>query len=260
MGRWRARKHNQPRRRLGWPPRVCQRWRRRLSILLLMVAIAIGMRVGISAIALARAADAPVDTVLVVGGSVRRELHALERVRQHPEWRVLISRGSGLPCLRGLFERAQVPVERVWVEQCARSTFGNFFYSVPILKRWGSRRVRLIDSGNHVARALWMARIALGAEGIWVESDPAQEIGVPGNRESWVKTALDVTRTAAWAVVSPLLALWDQPQCVSVVPLASVDLDAACDRGALRCEHQAEMKSYCRERSVRNGDRPSPGI
>lgn len=210
--------------------------------------LAIALRVGTSAIALARTADAPVDTILVVGGSVRRELHALERVRQHPEWRVLISRGSELPCLRGLFERAQGPVERVWVERCARSTFGNFFYSVPILKSWGSRRVRLIDSGSHVTRALWMARIALGAEGIWVESDPAPETGVPGNRESGIKTILDVTRTAAWAGVSPLLSRWDYPQCDQVVPLHSVDLDAACDRDALRCEHQADMKSYCQER------------
>jgi uncharacterized SAM-binding protein YcdF (DUF218 family) len=215
---------------------------------ILIVLLAIALRVGTGAIALARTADAPVDTILVVGGSVRRELHAIERVRQHPEWQVLISRGSGLPCLRGLFERAQVPVARVWVERCARSTFGNFFYSVPILKRWGSRRVRLIDSGSHVMRALWMARIALGVEGIWVESDPASEVGVPGNRESRIKTVLDVTRTAAWAVVSPLLSRWDFPQCAQVVPLRSVDLDAACDRNALRCEHQADMKSYCQER------------
>jgi uncharacterized SAM-binding protein YcdF (DUF218 family) len=180
------------------------------------------------------------DAVLVLGGSIRRELYVAGVVKQNPEIPVLISSGSKPPCIWLMFQRAEAPIDRVWLENCAQSTFGNFYFSIPILRKWNVHNVKLVTSPTHLPRAIWLAKILLGAHGIWVEPDIVSEQGVPGNRESWLKTSLDVSRSLLWAVVSQVY----QPHCTQVEALSTVNL-AEWQRRSFRCEHQSQLQPRC---------------
>ncbi|HEY9598212.1 MAG TPA: YdcF family protein [Cyanophyceae cyanobacterium] len=184
------------------------------------------------------AASGAVDVFFVLGGSVRREIYVAELAKQHPESRILISHGSPDPCILLIFQRENAPIRQVWLEHCADSTFDNFYFNIPILRLWGVRKVKLITSPTHLPRAKWMAQILLGAHGIWVEPEIIQEKGIPGNKESSLKTSLDITRSLIWAVLSQVV----QPKCTQVNSLSSVDL-SIWQKTGFKCERQAGIES-----------------
>jgi uncharacterized SAM-binding protein YcdF (DUF218 family) len=194
-----------------------------------------GLSLLITGLRLTAAAQQPVGAYLVLGGSIRREIYVAEH--SAPDLPILISAGSADPCVRLLFEAAAADLDRVWLEKCARSTFGNFVYSLPVLKRWRVRRVQLVTSGSQTRRAVWMGRLILGAHQIWVDPLQVPETGVPGNQESSLKTILDISRSVLWAMVSQVY----QPQCREVMPLTQVDLAAWRQRG-FKCEHQSGIE------------------
>ncbi len=160
-------------------------------------------------ITLKSASSGAVDAILVLGGSIEREIYAAELVKQSPQMPILISKGSIEPCVWLVFRSLAAPMSNVWLEKCADSTFDNFYYSLPTLSKWQVRKVKLITSQSHLPRAKWMAQIILGSHGIWVEPDIVREVGIPGNRESWLKTSVDVTRSLLWVPFSTFI----HPQC-----------------------------------------------
>ncbi|WP_008310775.1 YdcF family protein [Leptolyngbya sp. PCC 6406] len=211
-----------------------QRWQRWVSLLLLLLLTSWGIITGSS---LYRGAQRPnPDAILMLGGSIRREMYLAEQVAQGLSQPILISRGSPDPCIRRLFEQAAAPLNQVWLETCAFSTFDNFRYSLPTLQSWGVRRVRVVTSGTHVIRARWLGRIMLGGHGIWVEMVSVPEQGVPGNQERPLKTALDLLRGLGWVVISQVY----NPPCASLAPLSAVDM-ALWDRLTYTCEHQGQL-------------------
>jgi uncharacterized SAM-binding protein YcdF (DUF218 family) len=191
----------------------------------------------INTLKLQAAASRPVDAFFVLGGSIRREIYVAELAKQHPETRVLISQGSNEPCIWLIFQRQKAPIRQVWLEKCADSTFDNFYFNIPILRRWGVRKVKLITSPTHLPRAKWMAQILLGAQGIWVEPDIVEEQGIPGNRESLIKSGVDITRSLVWALLSQVI----QPKCTELTPLTAVEIEAWRKSG-FNCEHQAGLE------------------
>jgi uncharacterized SAM-binding protein YcdF (DUF218 family) len=184
------------------------------------------------------ASSQPTSALFVLGGSIRREIYVAQKALQDPQIPILISQGSPDPCIWLIFQREAAALQNVWLENCANSTFDNFYYGIPILRHWKVHKVKLITSPTHLPRAKWMAQILLGAHGIWVESEIVQEDGVPGNYESGLKTGLDVTRSLLWAVLSQVV----QPQCSNVTRLAEVDMQAWESRG-FKCERQGEVGS-----------------
>uniref|UniRef100_UPI0018809A6B YdcF family protein n=1 Tax=Fortiea sp. LEGE XX443 TaxID=1828611 RepID=UPI0018809A6B len=184
-------------------------------------------------ITLAFASSKPVDALFVLGGSIRREIYVAQQAKQNPEIPILISRGSLDPCIWLIFQREAANLQNVWLENCADSTFENFYYGIPILRRWGVHKVKLISSPTHFPRAKWMAQILLGAQGIWVEPEVVKEKGRPGNREYWWKTGFDMARSLLWAVISQVI----QPQCSNVIKLTDVDMQAWQVKGFV-CERQ----------------------
>ncbi|MGF1457465.1 MAG: YdcF family protein [Leptolyngbyaceae cyanobacterium] len=216
--------------------RLLKHWRRcRWWLWLLLVALTLWLSsVGTQ---LYRHAHAPPDGILVLGGSIRRELAIAKMMAQGSPVPVLISQGSKPPCIRTLFERAEAPLTNVWLETCAQSTFDNFRYSLPSLKQWQVSHVIVVTSPTHVPRAAWLGKIMLGSHGIWVEMELVEEIGTPGNAENLIKTVLDVGRSLGWALVSYVY----QPRCPALMSLESVDLAAWSQRG-YRCEHQADIE------------------
>ncbi|HAC62466.1 MAG TPA: hypothetical protein DCF68_02745 [Cyanothece sp. UBA12306] len=178
----------------------------------------------------------PIDGILVLGGSIKREIYAAQIAGQFPKTPIIISQGSQDPCILLIFNHYQAPLSRVWLEKCANSTFENFFFSVPLLHKLGVHKVKLITSGSHLPRAKWMAQIHLGVRGIAVEVDTVSETGVPGNQESRLKTQLDVTRSLIWSVFSPLL----MPSCSEVISLDKVNLSDWYQEG-FKCERQGRI-------------------
>ncbi|MDY6781838.1 MAG: YdcF family protein [Cyanobacteriota bacterium] len=211
---------------------------RRLLILALLGLLGVAIASWLLSISLrlSAAASSPVDAIFMLGGSIRREMYVVQLRARSPALPILISRGSENPCVWLLFEQGNVPMERVWLEGCAKDTFGNFYYGIPILRRWGVHKVKMITSQTHLPRAQWLAQISFGAHGIWVETEVAPEEGVPGNSEAWVKTALDVTRGLFWAVGSQFFA----PQCNKIVRLVDVDMEMWRRRG-FKCEYQGRV-------------------
>jgi uncharacterized SAM-binding protein YcdF (DUF218 family) len=187
---------------------------------------------------LLRNAAMPVDAFLVLGGSVNREIYAAKLAGQEPDIPILISSGSDDPCILLIFNNEQARLEQVFLEKCAESTFGNFWFSLPILINWQVHKVKLITSDTHLPRAKWLANIILGAHGIWVELDIAPEFGIPGNYESTIKTIIDLTRSLGWAYLSQLYFL--KPHCQKVNRLQDVDLTFWLKKGFV-CEKQAEL-------------------
>jgi len=236
-----------------WRSRFSRRIRPIVLILVSLIAIVVTWR----SVSLVIAARQPVDAWFVLGGSIKREMYIASQAgsqRSHddksepkskwshtPNIPILISTGSKLPCLWAIFNRAGVDLDRVWVEECAMSTFGNFIYSVPILASWNVHHIKLTTSATHAPRATWMARIAFGAWGMWVEFDPAPEIGLPANQESRLKTVLDIARMMAVSIVAPIM----PRHCDRLTNLAHVDWSqwlARQDQG-VSCEYQAQILS-----------------
>jgi len=184
-------------------------------------------------ITLKSASSGAVDAILVLGGSIEREIYAAELVKQSPQIPILISKGSIDPCVWLVFRRQAAPMSNVWLEKCADSTFDNFYYSLPTLSSWGVHKVKLITSESHLPRAKWMAQILLGSHGIWVEPDIVREVGIPGNHESRFKTSIDVTRSLLWVPFSAFV----HPQCSQITNLARVRI-YNWQYGGFHCERQ----------------------
>ncbi len=185
-----------------------------------------------------RFSKGPTDAYLVLGGSIRREMHMAQLASTFSTPQpILVSAGSVDPCIRLLFEQAGATLDQVWLEHCAQSTFDNFVYSVPILERWGVHHVTLVTSGSHTRRAVTLARILFGARGIWVEPLIVDEIGIPGNQETGLKTTLDVSRSLIWAIVAQVY----KPTCNQIIALDTVDLEQWRQQG-FKCEHQAGIE------------------
>ena len=183
------------------------------------------------------ASSKPVDAFLVLGGSIKREIYVAQLAKKYPQIPILISSGSKDPCIWLIFQRETVPIDNVWLEKCADSTFDNFYYSIPILEQWGVHNVKLITSTTHLPRAKLMAQILLGSHRMWVSPDIIQEKGIPGNREYWWKTGLDITRSIFWAGISQVI----KPQCSKVTQLNQVNLQEWQSRG-FKCERQGNLE------------------
>lgn len=214
---------------------------RKLKVLkwsLLLLLAGISMWLAIAGTQLYRHAQQPVDTILVLGGSIRREIYIAESVAQGNSLPILISQGSQPPCIRILFERVSAALDNVWLENCAESTFDNYRYSLPILQQWRAQHIQVVTSQTHLPRAQWLAQIILGSHGIWVDMTIVDETGVPANFENSLKTGLDVARSLGWAFISHFY----RPQCNDLLSLDSVDLVAWEEEG-FKCEHQAGIET-----------------
>ncbi len=178
----------------------------------------------------------PIDSILVLGGSINREIYVAKIAKRYPQIPILISQGSKDPCIFLIFSRYKVSPKRVWLEKCAKNTFQNFVFSVPILANWQVHHVKLITSQTHLPRSKWMAQIFFGLRGIWVETDITPEKGVPGNHESKLKTILDVTRSLVWS----LFFRPEQSKCNDIIALKDVNLYTWSQQG-FHCENQAKL-------------------
>lgn len=188
-------------------------------------------------IELAVSAKTPVGAYLVLGGSIQREIYSAEVAKRFPNLPVLISGGSRPPCIWLIFQQLHAPTLNIWIERCSKSTFDNIYFNLSTLLDWNVHRIRLVTSGTHVRRAIWLARLMLGSHGIWVDLEVVPETGVPGNQESWLKTGLDLTRGTLGAIATQFY----QPPCSNMLRLDEVDITSWRQHG-FKCEHQTRIE------------------
>jgi len=179
-----------------------------------------------------------IEGYLVLGGSIMREIHVAQIKKMSPEIPVIISSGSAKPCVYSIFQEQQAIMDNVWLETCANSTFTNFIYSIPLLKKWGIKKVGVITSETHLPRAEFLAKILLKSQGISIElvTIPEQK-GISANHESQIKTALDITRAIGWSVISQFISV----PCPKVAYLGTIDLEQWRTK-EFRCERRGNVK------------------
>ncbi len=196
--------------------------------------------IAVRGVQLVLAMSRPVDALLVPGGTPYRERYAAKQSVQHPQLRVLISSGSADPCIWLIYDKAGAPKNSVWMEHCARNTFENFVYAIPILKAWHAHRVQIVSEQPQIERVRPMAQIMLGANGILAEplaiNNSSSE---PLHHPVW----MDVLASCAWVLPSQII----EPRCENVTQLANTNMIQWYKRG-FYCAPQADVDSY----------RPSP--
>jgi hypothetical protein len=203
----------------------------------LLVALILGGFTLAQIIRLQFAAAGSVDAILVLGGSIKREIHVTQFAQTNPDIPIFISQGSAPPCVWLIFERDRASKQNVWLEQCAYSTFTNFTFSGELLKQSDVKKVKVITSASHLPRAKWLAQILLGAKGIAVEMETVEEEGIPGNQEFVLKTILDVIRSLIWVLIAQVYS----PECDQVQPLNEVDM-VQWELQGYECEHQGQLE------------------
>lgn len=182
-------------------------------------------------------ATRPVDAILVLGGSIRREIYVAQIAKQSPEIPIIISGGSPEPCIFLIFQREGTPMQQVWLEKCAKSTVDNFYFSLPILHKWGVKKVKVITSPTHLPRAQWIGQILAASHQIWMDIETVEEQGIPGNREFWLKTASGISRSLILATIGQF---YSPPPCTNLMKLADVDIAGWRQRG-FKCERQGNI-------------------
>ncbi len=160
----------------------------------------------------------PLDALLVLGGSPLREAFAAALAKKTPTLLIVVSGGSPPVCIRKTFLECGAPFDKVLVECNADSTFGNFYYSIPLLVAAQVHKVGVVTSEGNEERGLTMARLALWSHGISVQNEVLPfEIGSEGHLESPEKTGLDILRSLLWAPCS--LVYYPRTKAVSLSTL-----------------------------------------
>lgn len=103
---------------------------------------------------------------LVLGGDTNREEFAAKFAMEHPEVDVWISSGANPEYATWVFEKAQIPLERLHLDYRAVDTVTNFTTLVDDFDRLGIKSVYLITSDYHMRRASTIGAIVLGSRGI----------------------------------------------------------------------------------------------
>ncbi|HIK11379.1 MAG TPA: YdcF family protein [Oscillatoriaceae cyanobacterium M33_DOE_052] len=182
-------------------------------------------------------ANRPVDAILVLGGSIRREIYVAKIANPSPQIPIIISGGSPDPCIFLIFQREGTSMQQVWLEKCAKSTVDNFYFSLPILQQWGVKRLKVITSPTHLPRAKWIGQILAASHQIWIDMETVEESGIPGNRESWLKTLSGISHSLILATIGQ----FSSPHpCTNLMKLADVDIPDWRQRG-FKCERQGNI-------------------
>ena len=179
--------------------------------------------------------QAPIDGILVLGGSIQREVYAIAQAKELPR-PIVLSGGSSAGCIQRVVDYYGVDPAGIWIEPCANSTFENFAFAAPLLRAEKVHHVLVITSATHLLRAGYLGKIMLGLRGIAVQVFDVPEKGRPGNQESQLKTILDWTRGVVWGLFSPLL---PPKRCPGLIALENLESPIVPDQ----CENHPLFRS-----------------
>eukprot|EP00741_Cyanophora_paradoxa_P011242 tig00020554_g10861.t1 len=135
------------------------------------------------------------EAVFVLGGEESREAYAALYVRERPDLPVWVSSGSPAHYACRVFVNRGVEPERVFLDYRAIDTLTNFTTMVETFSALGVRRVLLVTTGDHMARAATIARLVFGSRGIALTPLP---VPTPRPNEPRRKVLKDALRSVCW--------------------------------------------------------------
>jgi uncharacterized SAM-binding protein YcdF (DUF218 family) len=112
------------------------------------------------------------QAILVLGGGSDREFFAAQFAQQSPHLDVWVSSGTPPAYARSLFQQAGISADRVHLDRRATDTVTNFTTLVPDFKQRHLQHVYVITSDFHMPRALAIAMLVFGSQGIAVTPSP----------------------------------------------------------------------------------------
>lgn len=135
------------------------------------------------------------QAVLVLGGSLDREVFAAEFAKEHPNLPIWVSSGSNPEYSEWVFSEAGVAADRLHLDYRAVDTVTNFTTLVNEFKSRGINSIYLITSDYHMRRASVIGEIVLGSQGI-----DFKPVAVASGRspESLNKAIRDGARAVLW--------------------------------------------------------------
>ncbi|MBE9179530.1 YdcF family protein [Oculatella sp. LEGE 06141] len=135
------------------------------------------------------------QAILTLGGDPRREQLAAQLAQDNAALKVWISTGQTPEKSQAIFQAIGVSEERYHLDFRATDTVTNFTTLVPEFKRRGIQHIYVVTSDYHMPRAMVIATIVLGYEGI-----AFTPVSVPSTRseESWLRIVRDGGRSLLW--------------------------------------------------------------
>jgi uncharacterized SAM-binding protein YcdF (DUF218 family) len=134
------------------------------------------------------------NVILILGGSSDRETFAAQIAHHQPNLDIWVSSGSRYAA--SIFREAGIPSSQLHFDCRATDTVTNFTTVVGDFKRRGIQHVYVLTSEFHMARAIAIATIVFGSQGI-----AFTPISVPNSQprsESRLRILRDVGRSLVW--------------------------------------------------------------
>lgn len=144
----------------------------------------------------ARQAPHP-QAVLVLGGGTGREQAASQLAKADSALEVWVSTGRTPQETYPIFQADGVMLERVHLDYQATDTVTNFTTLTPYFKQQGIQHVYVLTSDYHMTRAIVIASLVLGHNGIAFTPVAVSSDYPP---EPWLKTVRDGGRALLWIV------------------------------------------------------------
>ena len=137
------------------------------------------------------------QAILTLGGGSDREVFTAQIAQMHPSLEIWVSSGTIPPEAYEIFRAAGIDSTRVHIDRRAVDTLTNFTSLVADFKKRKFQHLYLITSDFHMPRALAIATLILGSQGI-----AFTPVSVPSNQppESWFRIVRDSGRALLWIV------------------------------------------------------------
>jgi uncharacterized SAM-binding protein YcdF (DUF218 family) len=132
--------------------------------------------------------------ILILGGSSDRETIAAQLAHHQPNLDIWVSSGS--PYAASIFREAGIPNSRLHLDCRATDTVTNFTTVVSDFKRRGIQHVYVLTSEFHMARAIAIATVVFGSQGI--AFTPVSVPNLQPRTESRLRILRDVGRSLVW--------------------------------------------------------------
>jgi uncharacterized SAM-binding protein YcdF (DUF218 family) len=134
--------------------------------------------------------------ILTLGGGPEREAFTAQFAQRHPDLDIWVSTGVEAQEARAIFRERGIAADRLHLDYRAVDTVTNFTTTVDTLQQRNIRHVYLITSDFHMNRALAIATLVFGSQGIVVT--PVAISTQDERRESVLRILRDSGRSILW--------------------------------------------------------------
>ncbi|MBD1834308.1 YdcF family protein [Cyanobacteria bacterium FACHB-472] len=171
--------------------------RKKYRFLCLAISAFIVLLIGIIPVRIAIAfSQTPIpQAIFTLGGGPNREKFTAQFAQNHPTLEIWVSSGTRPDIARKIFREARISDERVNLDRRAVDTVTNFTSLVADFKSRNIQHVYLVTSDFHMRRAIAIATIVFGSQGI-----AFTPVSIPTKNppETWLHILRDFSRAILW--------------------------------------------------------------